>query len=354
MKNKELLTVGELAKEMDVTVRTLQYYDKEGLLKPSSKSEGGHRIYTKKDMIKLHQILSLKYLGFSLEEIKEKILSMDKPAEVARILEGQAVMINQQIENLKAALAATEALHKEVLQVEKVDFSKFADIISLLRQNNENYWMLKMFDDKLSDHIRERFTNDPKSGERIFSKYMDVLDRAMKLKKSGELPTSSRSIELAMTGNPDIIFLDEPTAGLDVEGRVVLHEEIRRLKAMGKTIIMASHDMAEVESLCDGLAILKAGEIAFLGTVNELIGKMTKIYRIHVRMERLLANDKIKLCLYKGEEKGYHIFETNKIDDGLLEVLILAKEEGVIVNDIKIENKTLEDSFMDIARGEDE
>lgn len=197
MKNKELLTVGELAKEMDVTVRTLQYYDKEGLLKPSSKSEGGRRLYTKKDMIKLHQILSLKYLGFSLEEIKDKILSMDKPAEVARILEGQAVIINQQIENLKAALAATEALHKEVLQIEKVDFSKFADIICLLRQNNENYWMLKMFDDKLSDHIRERFTNDPQSGERIFSKYMEVLDKAIELKKSGKSPTSSRSIELA-------------------------------------------------------------------------------------------------------------------------------------------------------------
>ncbi|MEG2935884.1 MAG: ABC transporter ATP-binding protein [Clostridium sp.] len=160
-------------------------------------------------------------------------------------------------------------------------------------------------------------------------------------------------LALAMTGNPDIVFLDEPTAGLDVEGRVALHEEIRRLKAMGKTIIMASHDMAEVESLCDGLAILKDGEIAFLGTVNELTSQMKKTYRIHLKMDKSLENDKIKICLYKGEEKGYHIFESNKIDDGLLELLALAKEEGVIVKDIKIENKTLEDSFMDIARGED-
>lgn len=161
-------------------------------------------------------------------------------------------------------------------------------------------------------------------------------------------------LALAMTGNPDIVFLDEPTAGLDVEGRVALHEEIRRLKARGKTIIMASHDMAEVESLCDGLAILKDGEIAFLGTVNELTAKMTKTYSIHIKLERFLAKDKIKHSFYKGEEKGYHIFESNKIDDGLLELLTLAKEEGIMVKDIKIENKTLEDSFMDIARGEDE
>lgn len=68
MRNSDFFTVGELAKEMDVTVRTLQYYDKEGLLKPSTKSGGGRRLYSKKDMVKLHQILSLKYLSFSLAE----------------------------------------------------------------------------------------------------------------------------------------------------------------------------------------------------------------------------------------------------------------------------------------------
>ncbi|MEG0128112.1 MerR family transcriptional regulator [Clostridium sp.] len=87
MKNKDLLTVGTVAKEMDVIVRTLQYSDKQGLLNPSFKSEGGRRLYTKKDMVKLHQILSLKYLGFSLDEIKDNILSFDNPMKVARILE---------------------------------------------------------------------------------------------------------------------------------------------------------------------------------------------------------------------------------------------------------------------------
>lgn len=197
MKNKDLLTVGELAKEMDVTVRTLQYYDEQGLLKPSSRSEGGRRLYTKKDMIKLHQILSLKYLDFSLDEIKDKLFSLDDPKEVAKILENQAMIINQQIENLKSVLIATEALHKEVLQVEKVDFSKYADIISLLKQENKNYWVIKLFDDKLSDHIRNRFANDPTSGERLFEKYSGILDKAVKLKKNNESPTSSNSIKLA-------------------------------------------------------------------------------------------------------------------------------------------------------------
>lgn len=61
------MTVGEVAKKMGITVRTLQYYDKEGLLPPSAESVGGRRLYTDKDLVTLHQILSLKSLGFSFD-----------------------------------------------------------------------------------------------------------------------------------------------------------------------------------------------------------------------------------------------------------------------------------------------
>ena len=89
-KNKAIpqgyMTVGEVAKKMNVSVRTLQYYDKEGLFTPSAESEGGRRLYTDKDMIQLHQILSLKHLGFSLGDIKNRLISLDTPDEVARVL----------------------------------------------------------------------------------------------------------------------------------------------------------------------------------------------------------------------------------------------------------------------------
>ncbi len=77
-------------------------------------------------------------------------------------------------------------------------------------------------------------------------------------------------LALALISDPDIVFLDEPTAGLDVEGRISLHNYILHLKAQGKTILLASHDMAEIESLCDSMAILKDGRIAFSGRVLEL------------------------------------------------------------------------------------
>ena len=81
---EDFMTVGQLAQKMGTTVRTLQYYDREGLLTPSAQSEGGRRLYTYKDMIRLHQIQSLKSLGFSLDTIKNRLVSLETPKEVAQ------------------------------------------------------------------------------------------------------------------------------------------------------------------------------------------------------------------------------------------------------------------------------
>ena len=116
------MTTGELAKRMGVTVRTLQHYDREGLLAPSCISEGGRRLYMKKDVVKLHQILSLKHLGFSLSDIKSRLISLDKPAEVADILTEQAAIVQKKIEALSESLNALETLREEVLRMQSVDF----------------------------------------------------------------------------------------------------------------------------------------------------------------------------------------------------------------------------------------
>lgn len=147
---------------------------------------------------------------------------------------------------------------------------------------------------------------------------------------------------LALISNPDIVFLDEPTAGLDVEGRVSLHEQIRKLKEQGKTIIMASHDMAEVESLCDRIAILKDGKIAFVGTTAEITNEIGKRCRIHIKTERPLQATE--------NEKGYSVFTSDNIGHTLLEQLNICKQTQNTVHDIKIERATLENRFMDIAR----
>lgn len=194
MKSKNLFTIGELAKKMNITVRTLQYYDKENLLHPSFKSEGGRRLYSEKDMVKLHQILSLKHLGFSLDEIRDKLLSLDDPIEVSKLLKSQSEVIRSQIQSLTVALETTEKLYEEVLNIKTVDFSKYADIISLLKEKNENYWVIKLFDDKLSSHIRNNFEE---KGTQILNTYKTLLNKFVELKTNGESPYSKNSIKNA-------------------------------------------------------------------------------------------------------------------------------------------------------------
>ena len=124
------MTVGEVAKKMDVTVRTLQHYDREGLLSPSAMSEGGRRLYTDKDIVKLHQILSLKHLGFSLDDIKNRLIPLDTPAEIAAVLTEQAAAVKQKIDSLSESLRELEVLREEVLQMQSVDFKKYADLMN--------------------------------------------------------------------------------------------------------------------------------------------------------------------------------------------------------------------------------
>ena len=142
-------------------------------------------------------------------------------------------------------------------------------------------------------------------------------------------------LALALTRNPDILFLDEPTAGLDVEGQISLHEQIRQLKAIGKTIILASHDMTEVENLCDRIAILSSGKIAYIGTVKQLGKTIGKHYNITIQTEN-------------GTEK----YESENIGASLLSLLMQYKEKGEAITDIQIDRGSLEQHFIKIAKGE--
>ncbi len=187
----------------------------------------------------------------------------------------------------------------------------------------------------------------PMEAVRLFAKWnSSKIDRAMLAamgidelakKQYADLSTGQKRrlhLALALIGNPDIVFLDEPTAGLDVEGRLSLHAEIRKLKAQGKTIVLASHDMAEVESLCDRLAILKDGDLVFIGAAEQLTAKIGRRYAIRIKTDQ-------------GEDR----FMADNIGDAMLAQLEEYKRKGIAVLDIKIDSGTLEQHFIRLARG---
>jgi len=154
------MRIGELAKKTGVTVRALQYYDGEGLLTPSTESEGGFRLYTDKDMARLLQILAMKQLGFPLGEIKKRLASMDTPSDVVKVLEAHEAELRRKRDLLSESLDAIGALKTEIAQTETVDFKKYAAILMNVQIKNEYYWVVKHIDDDTLNLLAERLSRE--------------------------------------------------------------------------------------------------------------------------------------------------------------------------------------------------
>ncbi len=102
------------------------------------------------------------------------------------------------------------------------------------------------------------------------------------------------ALALAIAHQPPVLFLDEPTAGLDVESRTELHALIKELQAGGTTVLLATHDMAEAEKLADRVAILLRGKLVATGTPRELTASGAGFTKVSIRSEQsLLCADPI-------------------------------------------------------------
>ena len=199
---KGYMKVGELAKKAGITTRTLRFYDKEGLLPPSHESEGGYRLYTNKDMARLVQIITMKQLGLTIEEIKKRLVSIDTPADMVNALTEHADSIRQKIESLTNSLKAIEALKAEVIQMETVDFQKYSAILLNLQMNNEYYWVIKHVDEEMLEKFRTIF--DDENAAEVIKQINLIHNEAAQLEKKGIAPDSSEGKALAQK-NWDLI-----------------------------------------------------------------------------------------------------------------------------------------------------
>jgi ABC-2 type transport system ATP-binding protein len=160
------------------------------------------------------------------------------------------------------------------------------------------------------------------------------------------------AVALALVNDPEVIFLDEPTTGLDPAARRSLWDLVQKLQAQGKTILLTTHYMEEAEVLCDRLAIMDHGRILALGTVNELVAKRFKDHS--VRFDRIEALADEQLRELPGIESIKHdagetVLYTQDVPGTIGGLLALTEGLGVEPGNLGIRRPSLEDLFLDLT-----
>jgi len=161
------------------------------------------------------------------------------------------------------------------------------------------------------------------------------------------------SLAAAVIGRPELVFLDEPTAGMDPQARHATWDLITQLRAAGVSIILTTHFMEEAERLCDYVAIIDHGQLVAAGTPAQLTGT---IGQLRFRAEADLDIDNLLTalppdCAAKESPAGHYVIEVHGNVDPLLLAAVTAwcAERGVLANSLRIESRTLEDVFLELT-----
>ena len=161
------------------------------------------------------------------------------------------------------------------------------------------------------------------------------------------------SLAAAVIGRPELVFLDEPTAGMDPQARHATWELIGQLRSAGVSIILTTHFMEEAERLCDYVAIIDHGQLVAAGTPGQLTGT---VGQLRFRAEPGLDIDSLLAALppaslAKESPAGHYVIEVHGAVDPLLLAAVTAwcAERDVLANRLRIESRTLEDVFLELT-----
>ncbi len=132
-----LYTTGEIAKLAGVSVRTVQFYDRKGILPPSQLSEGGRRLYSQEDLGKLQRICLWKTMGLSLEAIKGTLESQNADKVLELLLEQQAKALEEDIQDRQQQLRSIRALEENLKSAEKIPVNSISDMEQLMKNKQK-------------------------------------------------------------------------------------------------------------------------------------------------------------------------------------------------------------------------
>ena len=161
------------------------------------------------------------------------------------------------------------------------------------------------------------------------------------------------SLAAAVIGRPELVFLDEPTAGLDPQARHATWDLITGLRSSGASVILTTHQMDEAEQLADHVVIVDHGQVVADGTPAELTGTAGQL---RFRAEPDLDTESLLAALPAGSAAkespaGHYLVQvTGRVDPQLLAaVTAWCADRGVLAQSLRIESRTLEDVFLELT-----
>jgi len=165
-------------------------------------------------------------------------------------------------------------------------------------------------------------------------------------------------IAKALSHEPKILFLDEPTAGVDVELRQDMWKVVESLRNTGVTIILTTHYIEEAEAIADRVGVINQGEIIVVEQTEELLKKMGhKKLTVELQEEITkipLALDKYDLTLGENKMSLNYIYNVKEKQTGITNLLQDLKDSGLKLRDLKTEQSTLEKIFVNLVRENNE
>ncbi|MEU1623797.1 ABC transporter ATP-binding protein [Streptomyces sp. NPDC020096] len=157
-------------------------------------------------------------------------------------------------------------------------------------------------------------------------------------------------LALALLGKPELLFLDEPSTGLDAEVRRDTWELVRRLRDQGTTVVLTTHYLDEAEALADRLAIMHAGRIVASGTPAEVTA--ARPARIRFQLPEHVAAAELPLSLPAAATGRRVEIRTPRLQDTLTELLLWARDKDLVLDGLDARSASLEEAFLEIAAGQ--
>ena len=159
-------------------------------------SDGGRRLYNDNDITVLHQIITLKSLGLSLKDIEQRLVPINSTEDVLTMLNNQSSLIEEQISKSKKILESINMLRKEIRESQNVDWSKYSNMVKLINDNNEYYWVVNFLEKDILSRITESHAAN-KDAEIPIDWLKRSMEKAVELEESGVKPESDLAQELA-------------------------------------------------------------------------------------------------------------------------------------------------------------